>query len=546
MATVVRVSEMPSQRVERYELLAELAAGGMATVYLARLGGAGGFQRLYAIKRLHPHLAHEREFVEMFLDEARLAARIHHPNVVPILEVGQADSGYFLVMEYIEGETLARLLGRSASRGEKIPTRIGAKIVLDTLAGLEAAHDLRDDFGEPLNIVHRDVSPQNVMVGVDGTGRITDFGVARAATRLTTTRAGQLKGKLGYMAPEQAQGKRLDRRADIFATAVILWELTTGRRLHPSRNEYEILKAIVERAAPLPSTLRDDYPPELERIVMQGLSKDPSGRYSTALEMQHDLEQLARDAGMTLAPTSIATLMTRLFPEGHELGLTGSNPIVGQGTIVDDEDDDFDETDEGSFAEARSAVADNGPARASLSTVPDTSPGWYAERHVASPSGDDVSTPAAVPLEDQVPPSDARISRAATAELELQRPGRSLRSLAWMGVVAAGLLTLIGVGAFGYARSDDSLEEGRPDVSAAAWSPAEPGSSASSPSLSSDVTPDAASSSPVSSAPAPVVSASAAPKSPGTVKPPRPKPKPPKPKPPKPAPTWDYDSPLPP
>ncbi len=307
----------------------------------------------------------------------------------------------------------------------------------------------------------------------------------------------------------------------------------------------------MERAAPPPSTLRDDYPPELERIVMQGLSKDPSGRYSTALEMQHDLEQLARDAGMTLAPTSIATLMTRLFPEGHELGLTGSNPIAGQGTIVDDEDDDFDETDEGSFAEARSAAAPGDElARASLSTVPDTSPGWYAEKHGAPPSRDDLPTPAAAPLEDPVPPSDARISRATTAERELQRPGRRLRSLAWMSVVAAGLLTLIGVGAYGYARSNDLSEDGRPDVSAAAWSPAERGSSAPS---RLDATPDGALSSPLVSAPSPVVSVSAAPTSPrtGTVKPPRPKPKPPKPKPPKPkplkpAPTWDYDSPLPP
>jgi len=534
---------MSREKIGKFEIIRHLARGGMADVFLARVEGLEGFEKLCVLKRMLPDLMASDEHVQMFLDEARIAGALHHANIVQVYDVGVADGKYFLAMEYLSGYDVSRVFRALSARGEQMPFEQAVHIVASICAGLHHAHECRDPHGVPMGIVHRDISPQNVFVSFDGHVKLMDFGIAKASKRSTRTRSGVLKGKLGYMAPEQAQGKRLDRRADIFATAVILWELTTGRRLHPSRNEYEILKAIVERAAPLPSTLRDDYPPELERIVMQGLSKDPSGRYSTALEMQHDLEQLARDAGMTLAPTSIATLMTRLFPEGHELGLTGSNPIVGQGTIVDD---DFDETDEGSFAEARSAVADNGPARASLSTVPDTSPGWYAERHVASPSGDDVSTPAVVPLEDQVPPSDARISRAATAELELQRPGRSLRSLAWMGVVAAGLLTLIGVGAFGYARSNDSLEEGRPDVSAAAWSPAEPGSSASSPSLGSDVTPDAASSSPVSSAPAPVVSASAAPKSPGTVKPPRPKPKPPKPKPPKPAPTWDYDSPLPP
>ena len=312
MATVVRVSEMPSQRVERYELLAELAAGGMATVYLARLGGAGGFQRLYAIKRLHPHLAHEREFVEMFLDEARLAARIHHPNVVPILEVGQADSGYFLVMEYIEGETLARLLGRSASRGEKIPTRIGAKIVLDTLAGLEAAHDLRDDFGEPLNIVHRDVSPQNVMVGVDGTGRITDFGVARAATRLTTTRAGQLKGKLGYMAPEQALGDDVDLRADVFAMGVILWETLTGRRLFkgkPDAPDAQTLNRLLYE--PVPKLLDTDpsIPWVFEALCDRALERDPDKRFPSCGAFAEALEKVMQEAGGIASAREVAAFV---------------------------------------------------------------------------------------------------------------------------------------------------------------------------------------------------------------------------------------------
>ena len=173
----------------------------MATVFLARLEGVAGFQRLYAIKRLHPHLAHEAEFVDMFLDEARLAARIHHPNVVPILEVGTSADGYYLVMEYIEGDTAARLLARSGHAGGRLPVPTALRIGLDSLAGLHAAHELGDDDGNPLHIVHRDVSPQNILVGVDGTSRITDFGVAHAATRLSSTRTGQLKGKLAYMAP---------------------------------------------------------------------------------------------------------------------------------------------------------------------------------------------------------------------------------------------------------------------------------------------------------------------------------------------------------
>jgi len=167
------------QRLDRYELVAELASGGMATVFLGRILGVGGFQRFVAIKRLHPHLASEQEFVEMFLDEARLAASIHHPNVVPILEVGTSDRGYYLVMEYIEGDTLARLLARAATSRNRIPIPIGIRILLDTLAGLHAAHELKDDNDHPLNLVHRDVSPQNILVGINGTARITDFGVAR-------------------------------------------------------------------------------------------------------------------------------------------------------------------------------------------------------------------------------------------------------------------------------------------------------------------------------------------------------------------------------
>lgn len=312
MATVVRISDVPSQRVERYELLAELAAGGMATVFLARLGGAGGFQRLYAIKRLHPHLAREREFVEMFLDEARLAARIHHPNVVPILEVGQSQSGYFLVMEYIEGETLARLLGRMASRNQRIPIRVGMKVVLDTLAGLEAAHGLRDDFGEPLNIVHRDVSPQNVMVGVDGTSRITDFGVARAATRLNTTRAGQLKGKLGYMAPEQARGEDIDLRADVFAVGVILWETLAGKRLFKGRadtSDAQTLNRLLYEPIQRLREAEPSVPQVLEEVCHRSLERDPDKRLPTCGAFADALEAAMQQVGGVASPREVAAFV---------------------------------------------------------------------------------------------------------------------------------------------------------------------------------------------------------------------------------------------
>ncbi len=219
------------QKLDRFELIAELAMGGMGAVYLARLGGAGGFQRLYAIKLLHEHLAKNEDFVSMFLDEARLAARIHHPNVVPIVEIGTTDARYYLVMEYIEGDTAWHLFNRGAKQNKPVSVRIALRIALDALMGLQAAHDLHDDEGHPLELVHRDVSPHNLMVGLDGVTRITDFGIARAATRLAVTQSGQLKGKLAYMAPEQARSETVDRRADVFALGICLCEMLAQKRL---------------------------------------------------------------------------------------------------------------------------------------------------------------------------------------------------------------------------------------------------------------------------------------------------------------------------
>src|SRR3954470_10503493 len=252
MAKVKLLDPTDSKRqLDRYELIGELASGGMATVFLARLAGVGGFQRFVAIKRRHPHLAGEEEFIEMFLDEARLAARIHHPHVVPILEVGASERGYYLVMEYIEGDTLARLLARAATSGHKLPATIGTRVVVDMLSGLHAAHELRDEHGNPTELVHRDVSPQNVLVGIDGNTRITDFGVARAASRLSATRAGQLKGKIAYMAPEQAVGDpSVDRRADIFSSGIVLWEVLAARRLFKAENEAATLSRVISEPIP--------------------------------------------------------------------------------------------------------------------------------------------------------------------------------------------------------------------------------------------------------------------------------------------------------
>ncbi len=304
------------QRVDRYELVGEIASGGMATVYLARLTGVGGFQRFVAMKRLHPHLASEKEFVEMFLDEARIAARIHHPNVVPILEVGASPVGYYLVMEYIEGDTLARLLARAATRGQRLPVPIALRIALDMLSGLHAAHELRDDTGEAVQLVHRDVSPQNVLVGVDGIARITDFGVARAASRLTATRVGQLKGKIAYMAPEQAAGEEsLDRRADVFASGIVIWEALAAKRLFKADNEAATLSRVMtEPVTPL-TAMVPGFSKELSDVVLRALDRSPDQRFATCAQFADALETAAIPREGIATPRELAAYVTEVLGE---------------------------------------------------------------------------------------------------------------------------------------------------------------------------------------------------------------------------------------
>jgi serine/threonine-protein kinase len=255
----------------------------MATVHFGRLVGPASFSRPVAIKQLHPQYARDPEFVAMFLDEARIAARIQHPNVVQTLDVVEED-GLYLVMEYISGESLARLLRRVRDRGQTVPVRIAAAIGSAILHGLHAAHEAKDVRGDLLHVVHRDVSPQNVLVGADGVARVLDFGVAKAVGRAHTTGTGHLKGKVPYMAPEQLRGN-VSPRTDVFAASIVLWETLTTRRLFTGDNEGEILENVNKLEIPRPNDVVDGAPPALEDVVMRGLSRDPEERWPTAREM---------------------------------------------------------------------------------------------------------------------------------------------------------------------------------------------------------------------------------------------------------------------
>ncbi len=276
---------------DRYEVLGLLASGGMASVLYGRLKGPQGFQREVAIKRLHPHFAREPEFRQMFVDEAHICARLSHVNIVSAFDVIETPPDLCLVMEYVPGAGLDVLLHATRARGADVPMRIVGALMTNVLHGLHAAHEARDDHGESLGIVHRDVSPSNVLVGEEGVARVLDFGIARARSKLRTTPSTELKGKFSYMAPELLRGEEFDRRLDVYAGAVVLWEMLAGRALYGGQPSAAVMRQILEGEQEPPSRYRPDVSPALERVVMRGLARDPALRFQNARELAAALER---------------------------------------------------------------------------------------------------------------------------------------------------------------------------------------------------------------------------------------------------------------
>jgi len=299
----------------RYQLLSRLAIGGMAEVYLARQGELSGFKTLVVVKKVLPHLAMKPDFIAMFLDEARIASMLDHPNVVRINEVGRTETEYFLAMELVQGKPLASMLQQSEIAKTPLPHNLGALIVSNAAAGLHHAHQLTDAAGTLLHLVHRDVSPQNIMVSFEGSVKVIDFGIARALGRLGDTSSGSLKGKLGYMAPEQARGEAVDARADIFSLGVVLWECIAGRRLFLRENELATLRAVVYE--PIPKVSRyTKVDPVLEVIIEHALERDVEERFQTAEEMRIALERWIFSEGGSSAH-DLSALMKSWFPSDH-------------------------------------------------------------------------------------------------------------------------------------------------------------------------------------------------------------------------------------
>jgi serine/threonine protein kinase len=307
-------------KLGRYQIVKHLANGGMAQVLLARATGIEGFERHVVVKRIHQNRAEDPSFVKMFLDEARLAAQLHHNNIVQVHDIGKEKGEYFFAMEYVHGEDLRKLLMKVNRKKEKVPFEHVVTIVTTAALALHHAHEQRGTDRKPLGLVHRDVSPANIIVGYDGNVKVVDFGIAKAAINKSqeSTKAGSLKGKVSYMAPEQCAGLSVDRRSDVYSLGIVLFELSTVRRLFKGNNDFLTMSAIVQGNIPKPSSYRPDIPPELEGIILKALSIDPEDRYQSADEMRDALEAFAATKGLRTSTGALAGYMKQLFGQRPE------------------------------------------------------------------------------------------------------------------------------------------------------------------------------------------------------------------------------------
>ncbi len=441
------LAAIPPQPYGKYTLIGKLGHGGMAEVNLAVVEGQGGFRKLTVIKRLHRHLAMEPGFVEMFLDEARLAAQLNHPHCVQTFEVGEHASGHYLAMEYLDGQGLERLLRISGQQDRPIDPRIAARIVTDALEGLAYAHELTDYDGTPLTVVHRDVSPQNIFITYDGMVKLLDFGIAKAATHVVETQTGVIKGKYAYISPEQALGQEVDQRSDLWSMGVVLWETLTGRRLFKSVNELATLHETIQGEIKLPSAFRPELSTELDTICMRALQRDPAERYQSAQEMKDDLERyllgLPRRAGrkevaaeMRARFEAVIALHERTLAEC----LAGTGRAPSEGTL-------------------EAIVA---PASSLPTPTPSFTPSVTGPPAPPASTGAASSASAAPASTSTAPASGERPTRAPASQAG--RPSRTLRWVALAAVLglAALLALVLPLG------GDDEDDRGAVDAAAAA------------------------------------------------------------------------------
>jgi serine/threonine-protein kinase len=334
------------KRLGKYEILALLALGGTAEIYLARIEGTAGFEKYVVVKCLHDHLADDTEFVKMFLDEARLAAMLDHSNIVQTFELGEHENRYYMVMEFLAGLSLAMVVRRAAERlpGGRVPVPLVLNIAQQACAGLHYAHEKQNN-GKPLNMVHRDISPQNLVIGFEGVVKVVDFGIARADQRDTKTKAGTIKGKFAYMSPEQCVAANIDRRTDVFALGVIMWELFTAKRLFKRNSPYETYQAVIECNVPKPSTINHEIDAPLDQIVMKAVAKDKEQRYPTAEALGDAILGHLHQRGKGSSAADVGRFIEAHFNQeieehGERMRELISNRAVDAGPGWDDEDED--------------------------------------------------------------------------------------------------------------------------------------------------------------------------------------------------------------
>jgi serine/threonine protein kinase len=322
-----------------YRLLARVAVGGMAEVFKAKRSGVEGFEKVVAVKRILPHLSDNKEFVDMFVDEAKMVAGLTHPNIVQIFDLGRIEKSYYIAMEYVQGRDLRSILRRARERGTRVPLDLCALIASRVCSALEYAHRKKDDRGQPMMTVHRDISPQNILISFEGDVKLTDFGIAKAASKATVTEAGALRGKLLYMSPEQAWGKAMDRRSDLFSLGIVSYEMLTDHKPFLGSSEVSILETVRECKVPAPRTLNPAIPDSLERVVMKALERDPDQRYQDAAEMYRDLEAVLHETQPPPTSAALARLMEQLY-----------EPREREGTVVDDAHEPATASDSGAEA----------------------------------------------------------------------------------------------------------------------------------------------------------------------------------------------------
>jgi eukaryotic-like serine/threonine-protein kinase len=321
---------MREQQYGKYLLLDRIAVGGMAEIFLARQMGPEGFEKTVVLKRIRPHLGDKKSFVRMFLNEAKLAAQLTHPNIIQIHDLGKVidaagaggvqsgEVSYFIAMEYLFGRDMRRVMPKCEQQGIAFPVVYACKIASQVLEGLYYAHQKTDTQGRALGIVHRDVTPENIFVSFDGGVKVLDFGIAKAANQVEMTRAGEIKGKLSYMSPEQCMGKPLDHRSDIFSLGVVLYEWVTGFKLFTGESDVAVLKSITDGKIYKPSYFKADVPEQIEQILMRALEKEPEARYQSAWEMQYDLDKFLANNEFTPSNQHLATFMKQLFADEIE------------------------------------------------------------------------------------------------------------------------------------------------------------------------------------------------------------------------------------